>query len=815
LKVPHRLLSPILILSSVIITLSTPSSSHAQGNLGSNSSTVISRQGIPRGGVNIAVCQPLATTAASVAGNLATLTMLSNPLTAGFVPNMTILVAGFTGADTYYNAGTLTNGSIVGGWTILSVSSTSIVFALSHAPASASSNGTVLQIGNGSTPCAALSSIYQDPALTLPAPNPTVSDQLGNWNVFAASGIYDVQFYSASTATTMKVIGVPLPSLTGVATLPGNNILTGNQTITGGQNAINFYTHNNILNVFPSAAYKYTTLEGGIGATECISASCQVNLISGMTETFTSPITINPAGQTNYVEVHGYPNSQLTCNITSGGNCFTFNSQSTMSGDVLGANTGAGTGGFLLTMPSTASIGCLMCVNATAVGGSSYIRWNNLMAQGNPSATVTNAMYDIAGVNNMSEFRNLFTYNYPANTIGVRVRSTANGVAGPLNIENVWSGGNYLAGQRPCVLESITSSVGNINWLGGICNHPASAGVNFELNGHGNTGALSSVNILANYLENFQNGGGIGYKLADVANVNILGSYASLRDTDTVVDISETVAKHTNSILISGLGVGAPTNSATAINNHITGAKFPSAGGWASIPFYTYGCETGCSVMPFTIESNNFEIWDSANHRAVVIPAQSTTGVNPVFNNVVDGQGAFEFNCGLTVAQTCYYGLEELGVEKWRIASVDNAGNFTGAVDVVSGFKSRLKFAPSASVATTANVNLLNTEHIGWRDAGNANDHLLGEVQHIRGVAGCTTAGTLNATCTTLITWPSPFADTNYTATCLATSTFTGTPVLQGEVAASKLAASITVQTINLSAVVSGFSGIDCIAVHD
>jgi hypothetical protein len=67
--------------------------------------------------------------------------------------------------------------------------------------------------------------------------------------------------------------------------------------------------------------------------------------------------------------------------------------------------------------------------------------------------------------------------------------------------------------------------------------------------------------------------------------------------------------------------------------------------------------------MPFTIESNNLEIWDAANHRAVFIPAQSSMGVNPVFNNVVDGQGSFTFNCGLTAAQTCYYALNSLGTE--------------------------------------------------------------------------------------------------------------------------------------------------------
>ncbi len=211
-----------------LLVIITPGLTRAQGNLGSNSSPVVNRQGIPLGGVKIAICQPLATTAASVTNNLATLTMISNPITAGYVAGMQILVAGFTGGDTYFNAGTLTNGQIVGGWTILAVSSSTITFAITHSNGSASSNGTALQEGSTTIGCAALSSVYSDPALTVPATNPTMSDQLGNWNVFAASGIYDVQFYSPSTSPTMKLIwvspgggGMTWPSTPGITVCTG------------------------------------------------------------------------------------------------------------------------------------------------------------------------------------------------------------------------------------------------------------------------------------------------------------------------------------------------------------------------------------------------------------------------------------------------------------------------------------------------------------------------------------------------------------------------------------------------------------------
>ena len=216
-----------LALLSVIITLCLPAKLGAQGNLGSNSSPVVNRQGIPLANVKIAVCQPAVISSATVTSNLAVLTMAGNPITAGFTANMTMQVAGFTGGDTYLNAGTLTNGVIVGGWTILSVSPTTITFAITHANASTSTTGTTLQVGNSVTSCAGLAAIYQDFGLSIPATNPTTSDQLGNWNVFASSGIYYVQFYSPSTTTVMKVIGVSFPSISGVPGLASNNTFTG------------------------------------------------------------------------------------------------------------------------------------------------------------------------------------------------------------------------------------------------------------------------------------------------------------------------------------------------------------------------------------------------------------------------------------------------------------------------------------------------------------------------------------------------------------------------------------------------------------
>lgn len=74
------------------------------------------------------------TSAASVSGNIATLTCTTNPQFYGFVAGGTYVVGGFTGADTYFNQASTT---------ALTVTSTQITFALNHANASASTNGAV------------------------------------------------------------------------------------------------------------------------------------------------------------------------------------------------------------------------------------------------------------------------------------------------------------------------------------------------------------------------------------------------------------------------------------------------------------------------------------------------------------------------------------------------------------------------------------------------------------------------------------------------------------------------------------------------
>ncbi len=76
----------------------------------------------------------LATTAAAVSGNVATLTFASDPGFCGFRVGGVVQIGSFTGADTYFN----TNSK-----TISTVTSSTITYPLTHANGSATSNGSV------------------------------------------------------------------------------------------------------------------------------------------------------------------------------------------------------------------------------------------------------------------------------------------------------------------------------------------------------------------------------------------------------------------------------------------------------------------------------------------------------------------------------------------------------------------------------------------------------------------------------------------------------------------------------------------------
>lgn len=82
------------------------------------------------------------TTGASVTGNVATLICTENPVTNEFIVGSSVVVGGFTGSDTFFNGNP---------FVITAVNSTSISYALTHANATATTNGSAGKDLNDST----------------------------------------------------------------------------------------------------------------------------------------------------------------------------------------------------------------------------------------------------------------------------------------------------------------------------------------------------------------------------------------------------------------------------------------------------------------------------------------------------------------------------------------------------------------------------------------------------------------------------------------------------------------------------------------
>jgi hypothetical protein len=269
--------------------------------------------------VNVAVCQGLATSSASVAANVAILVMSSNPITAGFTLNSTVVVAGFSGADTYFN----------GSYTIQGVTSTTISYFLTHANASATTIGNTTQLGTSVVSCLPLASTFTDSTLSTAAANPFLADFFGNYGFWAAPGIYQVQLYGNSVTTRISSVSlscVPNAVVSACGALVGSaNTFTALQTFNAGINSagpnvlkgasntcnLNFFRYVDALNLCGwagAAPVNWTqSAINDCGATSCIVV---VNANSGLT-----PANVGTLTLPDNVTLWNYgPNGRLSIN---------------------------------------------------------------------------------------------------------------------------------------------------------------------------------------------------------------------------------------------------------------------------------------------------------------------------------------------------------------------------------------------------------------------------------------------------------------------------------------------------------------------
>ena len=161
----------------------------------------------------------LTTTAASITNNVATLTMSSNPLTAGFVNGRDVLIINFPGQDA---------GIFNGSFTLTAVTSTSLSFSLAHSNYTATSNGGAIMKPTASAGCAPQVNVYSDSGLTSLLTQPFQDDGRGNLQFWGAAGIYYVA-YSASGLNPIPLFQISLA----VTPNASGSVSIANPTFTG------------------------------------------------------------------------------------------------------------------------------------------------------------------------------------------------------------------------------------------------------------------------------------------------------------------------------------------------------------------------------------------------------------------------------------------------------------------------------------------------------------------------------------------------------------------------------------------------------
>lgn len=200
-------------LVTALALLLSPERAFPQGGL--YQTIALSRAGQPLAGSSFAVCQGVNTSAASLTTNVVTLTLVSNPITAGFLLGGTIYISNFQGTDAFFN----------GTYTITNITSTQLQYSLVHANGSATSAGAVIQQGKDSlTACLPLINIYSDIFETLPLTNPGIADSFGNVQFAAPPGLYQVQYYGSGITTRIYPAQIP----TTISSGPGIQFLSSN-----------------------------------------------------------------------------------------------------------------------------------------------------------------------------------------------------------------------------------------------------------------------------------------------------------------------------------------------------------------------------------------------------------------------------------------------------------------------------------------------------------------------------------------------------------------------------------------------------------
>jgi hypothetical protein len=211
------------------------------------------------------------------------------------------------------------------------------------------------------------------------------------------------------------------------------------------------------------------------------------------------------------------------------------------------------------------------------------------------------------------------------------------------------------------------------------------------------------------------------------------------------------------------------------------------------------------------------------------------SGLDPLLNSSVIINGYNGTSCGMGGMSTITLNTISVqsGVQTDTIDAIrlidTNTVRVTGN-NIISGAGGTYKFkygiddthsgsCASVFASTYSGNSLVNAFSSGYYNlntAANAFGNIFGttsQEQRTRTSSTCATAASVGAVCTSVVTWPNAFSDTNYNARCTGDLITSGVPVDGG--LSAKAAGSVTFRTVATTAAAAQFTTIDCSAVHD
>ncbi len=519
---------------------------------------------LPAGGVGAVsgletVCTGagLATTAASVTSNVVTLTMASNPVTAGFASGRTIQVLNFTGTDTYFN----------GTFVLTNVSSTQLQYSLTHANNSASTNGGVVQNPTAASGCSPLATIYSDQALTVPIVQGFPDDGRGNTTFYAAPGNYWVA-YSASGLNPMPMNFITLPctgasgcTFTGPTTTPKLN---------------------NIIMV-DGVTYPVSTagLQAAIAA--AIAAGGGIVDARGMGSfNITSEIDVGNHAQVPVTLLLPQAATWTVSGITNGTSCAI---KQFSQSSILGPGTGGSSAMVIHAGAVTNNLDSLYCTEPSPNGNGSYIRAEGFQLYNPNTATMVNGAMNVTALFDDSEFKNIVVASY--GTVGLNVHGI---VCCGAHFTNLTSNGNNVANSIPVQILGASSIVAFYNLSAG---HPGTGKNAIFISGVGNGQAVRFYNT-------YSEGNSTDTTTANVSAGSTAGpiEFYSLTCNDNgsstayCVDIPNSGTPNVNAFGMQQIVGG----SANCLNDHYSGKTYACQSGNMPL-FANRGVQPGASTV--------------------------------------------------------------------------------------------------------------------------------------------------------------------------------------------------------------------------